>query len=860
MFSRCHDCNFHRGGNPLCKLATLKDERGRSVVSIQVDGASGTECLNKSRDGFGRNFDLMIIGEAPGGTEDDLNIPFVGEAGDILMDFLVRAGFDLDKTYITNAVKCRPPRNRTPSREEMKACRVHIEHEIKLVNPKVIMLLGSTAVKLFRIKDKIGTIHGQLFKKQLPEWEDSPEFLIVPSWHPAAFLHRPNPQFKIRALDDYVYAKNLLSGGAEAKKFYRASYKLCDTVDKVKEAITYLKGFKRFAFDTESRSLGIFKQPMIMVQLSRGKDQTFIIPFYRHHPEAEGEWKLRPQWNNSERDQVIEELKSLFEDENIDKIAHNIKYDLSVMKRHCGIEIKGMLWDTLLIHHLLEARSPHGLEIVCDLEFATGDWEQQITPYVGTGKEKKPYDLIPDEDFWQYAATDAEMTYRLLSEKLMDRFFAKENLWNLYMEETYPAIRALAKGEMEGNRLHLDAIAKLEKEYDRDLENTVTRCRELTKPDFNPGSPEQVKDALVAQGFSDKILKPTAPSGYTTAKSVLTDLAGESELIQKILDYRTVNKLKTTYINRALESIDTDGRIRISFNQAGTVSGRLSCGFLHQIPRSNKERVKAGKTVLRDIFGEDEGYSYFLADYSQVELRIFAVLTGERAFLKLLNDPNADFHNLTAAGALGIPPNEVSKFNRDAVGKPMNFGIIYGSEGFALAKVIFEEPQTLTKKAVGLHRAQQMVSYFHSTYPAIKEYLDDVEIIANSRGNMLESVFGRELTFAELAASNKYVRGEARRAAVNFTVQSPAASITTRTINLVDQMLEDAKVSTKEIRFLNTVHDSIAYGVRTDMIDWFAPKFKEIAERPIPQLQNYSFLVKMGWSEKNWNQAEMKAA
>lgn len=857
-FSRCHDCNFNRGGSPLCKLATLTDQRGKSVNSIQVDGASLSECLNKTRDEVNREFDVMIVGEAPGGTEDDLGMPFVGEAGDILMEFLTKSGFDPDRTYLTNTVRCRPPRNRKPSREELAACRIHVEHEIKTIQPKLIMLLGNTAIKLFRLKGNIGSIHGQLFTKQFPEWEKSPEFLIVPSYHPAAFLHKPNPQFKIRAIDDYVYAKNILEGGKEAKPFYKAEYTLCDTVDKVKEAISYLLKYKLFAFDTESRGLGIRKQPMIMVQLSRGKGKTFIVPFYRHDPEAEGEWKLKPQWNNDERDEVVKLLKSLFEDKQIEKIGHNIKYDLSVMKVHCNIDVNGFLWDTHLIHHLLDARSPHGLEIVCDLEFATGDWEQEITPYVGVGREKKPYCLIPDEHFHQYAATDAEMTFRLLSEKLYDRFNSKKNLVNLYMEEVYPAIRAIAKGELEGNKLHVPVIKELGKELDDTIDRLEKECRKLTKPDFNPGSYNQVKDALIAQGFESKIRRPNEPSGYSTSKTVLTEFANESQLAQKVLDYRHVTKLKTTYINRALSDIDEDGRIRISFNLGGTVSGRFSCSFLHQIPRINKEEVKKGKIVLRDIFGEDDNYYYFIADYSQIELRIFAVLTGEEAFLKVLNDPKADFHRITAAGFLGIDQARVSKFNRDAVGKPGNFGIIYGSDGFALAKVIYEDPDTLERKVVGLHNSQRMVRYFHSTYKKIKEYLDDVEIVANSRGNKLESVFGRELTFPELASSNQYLRGDARRQAVNFTVQSPAASITTRTINLVDKFLDENNISSKEIRFLNTVHDSIAYGVRKDLISWFAPNFKRIAERPIPQLQNYSFLVKMGWSDANWTQAEMK--
>lgn len=862
ILSRCHDCNFNRDGIPLCKLPSLIDPKYNHpfVRNIQIDGCSAVECLNKRRDEQLREYDLMIIGEAPGGTEDDMGMPFVGDAGDVLMEFIERSGIDPDKTYVTNMVKCRPPKNRKPAREELNACRVHIDHEIKTIKPKIIMLLGNVATKLFNLQGGIGTIHGQMFTKSLPSWEDGPEFTVIPSWHPAFFLHKPSPAMRNLALDDYIFVRSLMTTGAESRKFYKAKYELCDTVEKVKKAVGFFKKFNIFSWDTESRGLGITREPMIMTQLSRGIGHTYIVPFYRHDAEAVDEWKLKPQWSNEDRDIVINLLKSIFEDKNIAKIGHNTKYDINVLKYHCNIDTNGFLWDTHLIHHLLEPRSVHKLEMICDIEFRTGDWSEDINKFVGVGKDKKSYDNIPDDDFYQYAATDAEMTFRLMSDKLYDRIMNKPSLYNLYLEETHPVIRAISKGELTGNKLKREEIDKLAIEYDQNLLDITARCRELTKPDFNPGSPAQVKDALVELGFADQVLDATASSGFSTGKDVLSDIAHEHELIQKILDYRTIKKLRSTYVDRAISDIDLDGRIRVSFNLGGTVSGRYSCRFLHQIPRIDKDRVKAGKPILRDIFGEDDGYYYFYADYSQIELRIFSVLTGEEAFLKMLADPDADFHRLTASGALGIPFELVSSFNRNEVGKRMNFGIIYGSEGYSLSKYLYEDQATGQKKVIGLDRAKYMVRHLHSTCPKIKEFIDDVEIQANARGNKLESVFGRELDFPELAASNTYLRGEAKRQAVNFKVQSPAASIATRTINLVDAWMEKEKITTKEIRFLNTVHDSIAYGVHRDLIDTFPAVFKKIAERPIPQLKNYSFLVKMGHSDISWTDAEMKAA
>jgi DNA polymerase-1 len=310
-------------------------------------------------------------------------------------------------------------------------------------------------------------------------------------------------------------------------------------------------------------------------------------------------------------------------------------------------------------------------------------------------------------------------------------------------------------------------------------------------------------------------------------------------------------------VKNVLEDINLDGRVRYGFNPSGPTNGRLSCQLLHQMPRIDQEKVDQGAAVLRSIFGEDDGYWYFYADFSQVELRIFSYLTGERELIEFL-EQGKDIHKLTAAAALGIDFDDVSDENRANVGKRMNFGVIYGSKGHSIAKEEWENPHTGKKSIIGKERALKFVESFRERYPKVDEYLVSVPEMAVCRGGIVTSVFGRERRMHGLNDPDEYRRGHAEREATNFTISSPAAAITLRTIALVRRMLKDFDIGLDLVRPLNTVHDSIAYGVHDSMLEWFGPAFKAIAERQIPEIHGKMFPVKYGFG-KTWTEAELNA-
>lgn len=856
-----HNCDPATGGEPKCRLPLIDNRYNKPWVNtIQLKGASAKEVVEKSRvyPEFDE-FDVFLVGEAPGAQEDRLGIPFVGDAGDILSNFLTKSGFDLERVYITNTVKCRPPNNRKPASAEIKACSQHIQYEFRKHKPKVVMLMGNSALGLFRLKGigKLADIHGKVFERKLPGWEDGPTFTIIPTYHPAAFLHRPNPDLMNRIQSDYVLARKLLEGQDVDSTVYKAKFNLVETVEGVRDMVETLRERGIAAFDTESPSLGFRKNPMIMTQFSIGEGQTWIVPMYRHDPNGV-DFKLRPQWTPSERKAVVEAQGNLFSDPHMQWAAHNIKYDMNVVRMWLGVEIEGWLWDTLIMRHLLYEYRPHNLEYLADLEFACGDYGEPVRNIVGHGRKKiKTYDHIPDHIFYQYGATDAEMCWKLF---WLDhgKLQLKPHLMKLYAEESHPAIRSLAHSEWAGNYMNIDIVEQIGEDCEKEIEELTEKCRDLTKPDFNPGSPIQVARAFVDLGLGHVIKKEENPSGFSTDKAILAELSDEYPLAEHVLKYRSINKMKTTYVENVLEDIDDDGRLRYSFNIAATTSGRQAAKFFHQIHTIDKEKVDRGEAVMRDMFGEEDGFYYFYADYSQIELRIFAILAGEEELVKLFRE-GGDVHAATAAAALGIPIDKVSDFNRTKVGKRVNFGIVYGSEGYKLSKGVYDDPENPGHRIpMNLSTVQGFIGNFKRQYPKIDFYLKYIPDLARSQGGMLRSVFGRERRLIGLNDSNEAKRSHAEREAVNFTIQSPAGGVAIRTINMIDDILTKHTLH-KDIRMCNNVHDSVSYGVRKPYLDWFSEVFKKVAERPILELENNSFPVNCGWSENTWTEAELNA-
>ena len=864
LYKTWYNCDPDESGKPLCKLPTLVSDKGwRYTKTAQLMGCSLRELIDGRRGDplTKRNYETFIVTDYPSRDADKQRMPMWGDAREVLINLLGNAQFNPDTTYITNHAKCAPP-NRKVAASEYAVCRQHLEYELFKYEPRLVILLGAEALKVFNLHGEGGItqLHGTAYDMKYPHWNEELEFRVMPIYHPKQFLATGNAKIKSLMQEDFNKARGLLADGKQIDNvFYTAEFQVVESIEDLTQVVETIKHHGVFAFDTESPDLDFMGSPCILLQMSCGKGKTWVLPFYKHDPTVEHGFKLKPTWTNGKRIEIDNKLKEIFENPAIAKCAHNIKYDMNVLRRHCGIRVQGWLWDTQIMHHLLDVTPPHGLKELADGEFFCGNYEGPVRDIVGHGRKLiKTYDNVPDEILWPYGATDAELTYRLLDVYYPD-IARKANLLKLYTEESMPLLYTLAEAEYNGNHLNIENVKGLGEAFDTEMDEILADCRAMTNPDFNPASHDQVAKALRELGFGEEILNNKAVKGFSVNKNTLMKMdPNDVPLARQIIKYRNRQKFKSTYVDNALNEVAADGRIRYGFNMAGSISARLTCAFLHQLPRSKDDDVKAGKLVMRDMIDEEDGFVIYYADYSQIELRVFAQLTGEEELLSVLSDPNGDVHRFTASGALMCEPSQISDYNRSAIGKPMNFGIIYGSEGASLAKLVYEDVKTKERKLIGEELAFAMVRNFRMRYPKIDEYLSLTPDMARGRGSKVVTVFGREIYIPDLNHKEQYRRAAAERSATNVSIQSPAGAISFRTMNMMREGLESLQIGPDVARLICSVHDSISYGVRKEYVEWFDQEFKKIAQRPIPELGNMVFPINSGWGN-TWAEAERNA-
>jgi len=853
-------CRSEEGGTPGCKLAfdcSQVQIKGKSLNSIEISRERRQPYADNDLD---HDYDLFIVVDRPN-RYDDLkgHIGFDSNFEKIL-DFAKKAGFSRDKVYVTYLNKCFSKRK--PTVQEIKACLPHIYDEIELARPKVIMTLGSGVLRLFNLHNKggINTIRGKHFNLPLPDNKSGQSYWVIPSYDPGFFKHNTNPQIEQRAIDDYRTALKLITTGKAEVEDYKASYILAKSVEDVRQIAEKLKLDKFFAFDTESRSLPWDREPLTCFSFCWGppgdEPNTAIVPIYQHDPDGL-DWKLKKYWGPEDQASVIKILKNVFKDPTISKAAHNAKYDLNTVRKHTGIKVKGFIFDSMLMHHILSEQKPHGLEYLADIEFGVGDYSSKLHEIVGRGtKLRKTYDYIPDNILWPYAANDAECCWKL-TKLYYNQLLAKPHLWKLYQEETEPLIHTLADAEWHGHYIRKDTLKILHKDYTSDKERLLVELQNLTWPTFNPSSPTNVKEALIQMGHKNKILDPKKATGYSTGKEVLLAIADKVPFAKKILEFRNVIKILGTYLENISADVDTLNRVRYSWLIHGTESGRLSCRIYHQLPNSDKKRTAAGRANLRDAFAVPLGKKLVYFDYSQVELRVLAILSEDKELLRLFAD-GIDIHTATAAVMLGLNLDQVSDKNRQ-LGKAVNFGLAYGSEGHDLIKKGEWEDRNGIVRPLTWAIFNKGMRNFRLKFPNLTSYLDMVPEYAKQNDGVFATPYGRERRMGiALLEKEEYKRKAAEREVKNFSIQSTASGITCRTINLIHTWIENWRtqgISESDIFLVNTVHDSAAWEVDDKYVDWFVQMIYKAATRPIKELQDYSFPCAIGIGE-TWSEAE----
>ncbi|WP_100378238.1 DNA polymerase I [Chryseobacterium geocarposphaerae] len=535
-------------------------------------------------------------------------------------------------------------------------------------------------------------------------------------------------------------------------------------------------------FDTETTSLNELEAELVGMSFSYKKGLAYYIPL----SEDQGEVL-----------QTLEIFRPFFEKEDLLKVAHNLKFDYKILKQY-NITVKGAMFDTMIAHYLLSPDGRHGMDYLSEvyLNYKPVSIETII------GKKGKNQGNFRDADLrtqTDYAAEDADITFQLY--ELFAPQLKKENLEDLFFSIEMPLMEVLAKMELAGISLDEKWLAQESIDLENDLKQLESKIFELSGEEFNMNSPRQLGDILFEKMQLDPKAKKTKTGQYATSEDVLQKLASKHEIIKHILEYRTYQKLKSTYVDALPSQIEkTDNRVHTNFSQTTAATGRLASvnPNLQNIPI----RTLRGQQI-RGAFVSGEGKKIISADYSQIELRLIAEISGEDNMIKAFQN-GEDIHASTAAKLFKIPLEEVSKTQRSQA-KTVNFGIIYGQGAFALAE------QT------GLSRteAKQMIEAYFETYPKLKQYMAEQVSKARERG-YVETILGRKRHLKDINSNNFVVRGHAERNAVNAPVQGSAADVVKMAMIKIQKELEKEKLETK---MLLQVHDELVFEAPIEEIE-----------------------------------------
>ncbi|GAB0155201.1 DNA polymerase I [Chryseobacterium sp. Alg-005] len=568
-------------------------------------------------------------------------------------------------------------------------------------------------------------------------------------------------------------------------------------------------------FDTETTSLNEMEAELVGMSFSYKKGLAYYIPL----SEDQGEVL-----------QTLEIFRPFFEKEDILKIAHNLKFDYKILKQY-GITVKGAMFDTMIAHYLLNPDGRHGMDYLSEMYLNY----KPVSIETIIGKKGKNQGNFRDADLrtqTDYAAEDADVTFQLY--ELFAPQLKKEGLEDLFFKIEMPLMEVLAKMELAGISLDEKWLSQESLDLESDLKQLESKIFELSGEEFNMNSPRQLGEVLFEKLQLDPKAKKTKTGQYATSEDVLQKLASKHEIIQHILEYRTYQKLKSTYVDALPSQIDKDdNRVHTNFSQTTAATGRLASvnPNLQNIPI----RTLRGQQI-RGAFVSGEGKKIISADYSQIELRLIAEISGEENMIKAFQD-GEDIHASTAAKLFKIPLDEVSKTQRSQA-KTVNFGIIYGQGAFGLAE------QT------GLSRteAKQMIDAYFATYPKLKEYMAEQVNKARELG-YVETLLGRKRHLKDINSGNFVVKGHAERNAVNAPIQGSAADIIKIAMIKIDHELQSQNLQTK---MLLQVHDELVFEAPVDEVEAASQLIKTQMESAVET--QVPLLVEVGVGN-NWLEA-----
>ncbi|MDE2235587.1 MAG: DNA polymerase I [Gammaproteobacteria bacterium] len=590
---------------------------------------------------------------------------------------------------------------------------------------------------------------------------------------------------------------------------------------KLEQWIARLEAAPLFAFDTETTSLDYMRAEIVGVSFAVETGEAAYLPLAHVYAGAPAQL---------DRAKVLQRLKALLENPAHAKLGHHLKYDAHVLRNH-GIRLQGLRYDSMLESYVLDSTaSRHDMDSLAEkyLDYKTIHYED----VAGKGAKQIGFEQVSIEEATRYSAEDADITLRL-HRNLWPRLAAMPTLRRVFEEIEMPLVPVLLEMEHTGVLIDTAMLARQSSEITQSLRRLEQHAHDLAGYAFNLDSPKQLQ-AVLFEKMQLPVVRKTPGGQPSTAEDVLEELAADYELPKVILEYRGLNKLKSTYTDKLPAQVNpVTGRVHTSYHQAVAATGRLSSTDpnLQNIP----VRTAEGRRI-RQAFIAPEGHKILAADYSQIELRIMAHLSGDSGLLAAFGQ-GMDIHRATAAEVFGVPPDKVSDEQRRSA-KAINFGLIYGMSAFGLAKQL------------GLERAaaQSYVDLYFARYPGVKSFMDNTREIAREQG-YVETVFGRRLYLPDIRARNAQVRQYAERTAINAPMQGSAADIIKRAMISVHAWLQASAIPA---RMIMQVHDELVFEVQADALESLKNQAKKLMSEAANLKVPLEVDVGIG---RNWDEA-----
>lgn len=562
----------------------------------------------------------------------------------------------------------------------------------------------------------------------------------------------------------------------------RHTYKIVRDNNQIANLIDLLKNGDVFTFNAVTTTANIYSSQLIGISFSVKKNESYYIPLPTDKKDCKS---------------LLLNFITIFSDKNKIIIGHNLKHALSVLSQY-DIEIENQLWDTMIAHYLIEPEQNHSIDYLAEvyLDYST----IKLEDITGKGKNQLNLRDVHIEKLNEYASEYVDIIFQLY-EKFKTSLYDNK-LEKLFHEIEMPLVTVLSKMESNGVKIDIDGLKQISEEQSKEIQGIERNIYELAGTSFNIGSPKQLGEILFDRLKIKAPGKKTKTGQYPTGEEVLQKIINESPIVQKILDYRSLTKLKSTYVD-ALPSLvnPNDGLIHTSYNQAITATGRLSSNNpnLQNIP----VRTDKGREIRKAFVPRDENHILLAADYSQIELRIIAHLSGDPVMMNAFKE-GLDIHSDTASRVYGVPIDEVSKeMRRNA--KAVNFGIIYGMSAFGLAE----------RLGISRSEASEIIKNYFKEYIGIQEYIDKQVAFAKQYG-YVETMLGRRRYLKDINAGNSVIRNFAERNAINAPIQGSSADMIKIAMTNIFKEMNEIGLESKMIL---QVHDELVFDTKLDELN-----------------------------------------